>query len=314
MVPSPSLVPWSTLDSFRSTLHRFKERFDCGTRSGDEENPNHLFLTQCGRQTLVLWSVHLDQEFDEDVHLSSRSRSAGTCLWSSIGSSSFLRERIDRCPSLSWYLQTERPNKSVSSSLSAECTTSLVEKLTQLLSADDTRFGARPLRFVNDVDVLDGRYLFFTDSDWLYPRKHFMSVLLRSNPRGRLIRFDLETSKLRILDDQLSFPNGVQLAADKQSVLVCETTLARVIRHWIAGDSSSIGKSEVFIDNLPGLPDNIRLTSTGNYWIAFASVRHVDQPSLLDHLRNWPRLRALLAVSDDLSTSIEVFLHGHALI
>jgi hypothetical protein len=59
------------------------------------------------------------------------------------------------------------------------------EKLTQLIGADDKRFGSRPLRFVNDVDVLDGRYLFFTDSDWLYPRKEFMSVLLRSNPRGR---------------------------------------------------------------------------------------------------------------------------------
>jgi hypothetical protein len=60
-----------------------------------------------------------------------------------------------------------------------------LEKLSQLISADDKRFGSRPLRFVNDVDVLDGRYLFFTDSDWLYPRKDFMSVLLRANPRGR---------------------------------------------------------------------------------------------------------------------------------
>lgn len=112
-----------------------------------------------------------------------------------------------------------------------------------------------------------------------------------------MIRFDLETGKVRILDDQLSFPNGVQLSADKQSVLVCETTLARVIRHWIGGNTDMIGKSEVFIDNLPGLPDNIRLTSTENYWVAFAAVRHKDRPSFLDRLRNWPRLRALLSVS-----------------
>ena len=112
----------------------------------------------------------------------------------------------------------------------------------------------------------------------------------------RLIRFDLETGKVRVLDDQLSFPNGVQLSSDKQSVLVCETTLARIIRHWIGGNSSVIGKSEVLIDNLPGIPDNIRLTSTGNYWIAFASVRHTKQPSLLDRLRNWPRLRSLISM------------------
>ena len=114
----------------------------------------------------------------------------------------------------------------------------------------------------------------------------------------RLIRLDLETGKIRILDDQLVFPNGVQLSADKHSVLVCETALARVIKHSISGpNSETIGKSEVFIDNLPGLPDNIRLTSTGNYWIAFAAVRHKKQPSIFDHLRNWPRIRALLSVS-----------------
>lgn len=62
---------------------------------------------------------------------------------------------------------------------------SSLEKLTQLISADDKRFGSRPLRFVNDIDVLDGRYLFFTDSDWLYPRKEFMSVILRADARGR---------------------------------------------------------------------------------------------------------------------------------
>ena len=112
-----------------------------------------------------------------------------------------------------------------------------------------------------------------------------------------MIRYDLETGKVRILDDQLSFPNGVQISADKQSVLVCETTLARVIKHRIGGNSATIGKSEVFIDNLPGIPDNIRLTSTGNYWVAFAAVRHENQPSILDRLRNWPRLRAIFAVS-----------------
>ena len=115
----------------------------------------------------------------------------------------------------------------------------------------------------------------------------------------RLIRLDLETGKVRILDDQLAFPNGVQLSADKKSVLVCETSLARVIRHSIGGNNDAVGKSEIFIDNLPGLPDNIRLTSTGNYWIAIAAVRHTNKPSVLDRLRNWPRLRALLSVRID---------------
>ena len=129
-----------------------------------------------------------------------------------------------------------------------------------------------------------------------------------------MIRFDLQTGKVRILDDQLSFPNGVQLAADHQSILVCETNLARVIRHWIAGDANNLGKSEVFIENLPGLPDNIRLSSTGNYWIAFAAVRHIGQPTLLDRLRNWPRLRILLSYIPNALKYIQRFLPKYGLV
>ena len=136
------------------------------------------------------------------------------------------------------------------------------------------------------LNLVEGTYLNFC-------------LLILTSIAFRLIRFDLETGKVRILDDQLLFPNGVQLSADKRHILVCETSLARVIRHSISSNTDTIGKSEIFIDNLPGLPDNIRLTSTGNYWIAFASVRHIKQPNLLDRLRNWPRLRTLLSVSSD---------------
>ena len=129
-----------------------------------------------------------------------------------------------------------------------------------------------------------------------------------------MIRFDLQTGKVRILDDQLVFPNGVQLAADRQSILVCETSLARVIRHWIAGDSTNIGKSEVFIENLPGLPDNIRLSSSGNYWIAFAAVRHIGQPGLLDRLRNWPRFRTLLSYIPSAFNYIRHYLPKYGLV
>ena len=120
----------------------------------------------------------------------SRRRSPGARLWSSAGHSSFRRGRTDHCPSLPRPIQAQCQNKygvhrsfdTVATALACS-----LEKLTQLIGADDKRFGSRPLRFVNDVDVLDGRYIFFTDSDWLYPRKDFVSVLLQSNPRGRYV-------------------------------------------------------------------------------------------------------------------------------
>ena len=99
------------------------------------------------------------------------------------------------------------------------------------------------------------------------------------------------------MEDQLSFSNDVQITPDKQSAVVCETTLARVIRHWIAVNSSTIGKSDILIDNGPNILDNIRLTSRGTDWIAFTAVRHIDQASLFDRVLNRSPLRVILIVN-----------------
>ena len=53
------------------------------------------------------------------------------------------------------------------------------------------------------------------------------------------------------------------------------------------------GKTEVFVDNLPGLPDNIRPSSHGGYWVGIAVVR--KEPFMLDLLMHYPRARSLIA-------------------
>ncbi|CAF1070278.1 unnamed protein product [Didymodactylos carnosus] len=176
----------------------------------------------------------------------------------------------------------------------------------QLIAANDTRFDNRPLRFINDLDILDKQYIFFTDSDWLYPRRNFVSTLLRSNPRGRLIRYDIINGKVRTFNNQLSFPNGVQLTVDQQAVLICETSLARIMRFWINGPKT--GKTDIFIENLPGICDNIRMTERKTYWIAFAAVRSLMKPTLVDRLRTWPLLRTLISYFP--SWILNYFMHS----
>ena len=44
-----------------------------------------------------------------------------------------------------------------------------------------------------------------------------------------------------------------------------------MLRYYIKGEHE--GKSEVFAQNLPGLPDNIRLSSRGGYWVGLALKR-----------------------------------------
>ena len=38
-------------------------------------------------------------------------------------------------------------------------------------------------------------------------------------------------------------------------------------------DGPSAGKTDVFVDNLPGAPDNISPSSSGGYWVGIAVVR-----------------------------------------
>ena len=51
------------------------------------------------------------------------------------------------------------------------------------------------------------------------------------------------------------------------------------------------GHAEVFVDNLPCLPDNIRFSSSGGYWIACFSARYDGKFSAYDFLGARPWIR-----------------------
>ena len=53
-------------------------------------------------------------------------------------------------------------------------------------------------------------------------------------------------------------------------MVVSLTSRVRCQRFWLRGDRK--GEMEVFIDNLPGYPDNIRSTQRGTFWIGLVAV------------------------------------------
>uniref|UniRef100_A0A0R3RK60 Str_synth domain-containing protein n=1 Tax=Elaeophora elaphi TaxID=1147741 RepID=A0A0R3RK60_9BILA len=152
-----------------------------------------------------------------------------------------------------------------------------------------TEVDVKPMKFLNDIDVINHDMLIFTDSSSKWDRRHVMNIILEGIPNGRVLRLTRSTGKIDVVMDKLYFPNGIQLFPDKQSFLVSETGAARIKRHWIAGPR--MGETEIFVDNLPGLPDNIRPGSNGTFWIGLAAVRHSDQFSLLDYLADKPYIR-----------------------
>lgn len=161
-----------------------------------------------------------------------------------------------------------------------------------LLKGKDAVVDGKPLQFMNDLDVASADTIYFTDSSSRWGRRDYMIALLEAVPDGKVLKLDVTTKRLEVVLDGLHFANGIQFFPDKESFLVAETLTARIIRHWVSGPKS--GETEVFADNLPGYPDNIRLGADSTFWIALGAVRHSNVFSMLDFLADKPGVRKVI--------------------
>lgn len=66
----------------------------------------------------------------------------------------------------------------------------------------------------------------------------------------RLFHYDAAKNQSRVLLDDLWFPNGVVMSPNNDFVVVSESFRARMMKYYISGPKK--GKSEVFVDGLPG--------------------------------------------------------------
>lgn len=143
-----------------------------------------------------------------------------------------------------------------------------------------------PYAFTDDLDVASDGSIYFSDASSKWEYGEHIQDILEHGGHGRLLRYQPIAGVAEVLMDDLQFANGVALAKDESYVLVNETGSYRVLRYWLKGDRA--GESEVFIDNLPGIPDGI---STGEdfHWLALYAPR-VEQ---IDRASDKPFLRKL---------------------
>ncbi|XP_037128051.1 adipocyte plasma membrane-associated protein isoform X2 [Syngnathus acus] len=161
------------------------------------------------------------------------------------------------------------------------------------LVAGGQEVGGRKLLFINDLAVTqDGKKVYFTSSSSRWQRRNYLHLIMEASADGRVLEYDTESGELSVVMDNLRFPNGIQLLPDEESVLVAETTVARIRRVHVAGLNK--GGMDTFVDNLPGFPDNIRPSSSGGYWVAMSTVRPNPGFSMLDFLSQRPWIKKLL--------------------
>jgi len=125
----------------------------------------------------------------------------------------------------------------------------------------------------NDVDIASDGIIYFsnTSSKVSFSRKHARKILLEAKPDGGLYSYNPGTKEVTTLIDSSFFGNGVAVSKNDDFVLMVDLTKYRVVRHWLKGENK--GKTDLFLENLPGLPNGISRRKDGSFWLGFTTRR-----------------------------------------
>ncbi|MES5820225.1 SMP-30/gluconolactonase/LRE family protein [Streptomyces sp. RG80] len=129
-----------------------------------------------------------------------------------------------------------------------------------------------PLRFCSNTVALSDGSVYFTVSSRRYPLDQWIGDLVEHTGTGRLLRLAPGSETPEVLLEGLQFANGLAPSGDESFLVVAETGAYRLTRHWLTGPKA--GSSEPFVENLPGMPDNIwRGGPDGPIWVSLAGPR-----------------------------------------
>ncbi|KAK6797921.1 hypothetical protein RDI58_005623 [Solanum bulbocastanum] len=145
-------------------------------------------------------------------------------------------------------------------------------------------------KLADAVDVAEDGIIYFSDASYKYNIEQYIYDFLEGRPNGRLLSYDPSTKQTKTLLSDLYFANGVAVSPDQNYVIFCETPLRECKKYYIKGEKK--GSVDMFVDNLPGFPDNIRYDGEGHYWIAFASEKTYSWDLAL----RYPFIRKIMAI------------------
>ncbi|KXX69053.1 SMP-30/gluconolactonase/LRE family protein [Flammeovirga sp. SJP92] len=153
----------------------------------------------------------------------------------------------------------------------------------------------KPILMGSGLDIAqDGKIYFNNLSSHMETSNATINrLILEMKPDGGVYCFDPKTKKTEVISSGNYFGNGLVLSKDEQSILVSETSKYRILRYWIKGEKK--GQSEVFLDNLPGFPNNLKQSSNGNYWLGFTTKRNQQ----LDNIHPKPWMKQMVFAMPD---------------
>ncbi|TXG59889.1 hypothetical protein EZV62_014462 [Acer yangbiense] len=148
----------------------------------------------------------------------------------------------------------------------------------------------RKFKLTDAVDIAEDGIIYFTDASYKYNLKDYIFDVLEGKPHGRFMSFDPKTKTTQVLVSDIYSANGVAVSPDQTYVVFCETTMRRCKKYYIKGEKS--GRVDKFINDLPGLADNIHYDGQGLYWIAI----NMEITKVWDLAFRYPFIRKIIAI------------------
>lgn len=144
-------------------------------------------------------------------------------------------------------------------------------------------FEGRRFLFTNNAAVSSDGTIYFSDTSQRWGIHDYVTDMLEGRSTGRVFARSPDGG-LRVVVDGISFANGVALSDDESKLFVAETSRYRIHVHHLTGPDA--GTTEVFVENLPGFPDNLTF-GNGTLWMAAPSPRQ----AVVDAIAPRPWLR-----------------------
>jgi hypothetical protein len=109
----------------------------------------------------------------------------------------------------------------------------------------------------------------------------------------RVFRYDAKTKKNQLLSENVAFSNGIVLNKNEDFIIVAETVASRIMKYNLKGPNA--GKWEIFIEGLPGMPDNIDLDNNGGFLVSLVTYADEEYPQLAQSVMPHPYIRRMAA-------------------
>ncbi|XP_076638564.1 adipocyte plasma membrane-associated protein Hemomucin [Colletes latitarsis] len=146
-------------------------------------------------------------------------------------------------------------------------------------------------KVINALDIAKNGDIYWTDSSTDFVLHDGVNAFL-ANPSGRLIRYNVVTKKNEVLLQNLAFANGVLLSDDESFIIVLESLTSRIIKYHLKGPK--MGQQEIFVEALPGLPDNVHSDGQGGFLVTLIQYVDPEYPFIAQSLMPHPYIRKML--------------------